>query len=80
MTKRDKADPQATRLEGRARKPQDKLPTYQELLDEALEETFPASDPISPSAAMHAGKPIKTRKDERDWKLEPGHEPKPRSK
>lgn len=25
-------------------------PTYQELLDEALQQTFPASDPISPSA------------------------------
>ncbi|NUZ05836.1 hypothetical protein [Piscinibacter koreensis] len=44
--------------------------TYQELLDEAIEETFPASDPISPSAAMHAERRTSTRKDEVDWKLE----------
>jgi hypothetical protein len=56
------------RPEGKAK---DKLPTYQESLDEALEETFPASDPISPSAAMHADKPVKTGKDERDWKVRP---------
>lgn len=45
------------------------LPTYQELLDESLEMTFPASDPISPSAAMHAERRIKTEKDESDWTL-----------
>ncbi len=28
--------------------------SYEGKLDEALEETFPASDPISPSAAEHA--------------------------
>lgn len=28
--------------------------SYEGTLDEALEETFPASDPISPSAAEHA--------------------------
>ena len=47
-------------------------PTYQELLDAALDQTFPASDPISPSAALHPGKPISTSKDETDWTLERG--------
>jgi hypothetical protein len=60
------------RLEGRAEAPQDKVPTYQELLDEALDETFPASDPISPSAAMHAAEAVTTPADEADWKLQPG--------
>ena len=46
--------------------------TYQELLDAAVDMTFPASDPISPSAAMHAEKRLKTAKDERDWEL--GHD------
>lgn len=53
---------------------EDKVPTYQELLDESLEETFPASDPISPGAAAHPTRPVHTGKDERDWKLEPGGE------
>ena len=60
------------RLEGTAKKHEDKVPTYQELLDEALDETFPASDPISPSAAMHADRLVHTDKDEHDWKLTPG--------
>jgi hypothetical protein len=60
------------RLEGKAQAPSDKVPTYQELLDEALDETFPASDPISPSAAMAAEKRIRTAKDATDWTLRPG--------
>ncbi|HEY0817949.1 MAG TPA: hypothetical protein VGD46_04170 [Rhizobacter sp.] len=60
------------RLEGKARGPSEAVPTYQELLDEALDETFPASDPISPSAAMAAEKRIKTDKDATDWTLRPG--------
>lgn len=40
--------------------------TYQESLDEALEETFPASDPISPDAGK-ADIPIRTSVDEVDW-------------
>ena len=36
-------------------------PTYQDVLDEALEETFPASDPIAP-AVMNAGEPVSTGK------------------
>jgi hypothetical protein len=50
----------------------EKVPTYQELLDEALEETFPASDPISPTAAMHATQAVSTPSDAVDWKLKPG--------
>lgn len=63
---------EAHRVEGKGHKPQDKVPTYQELLDEALDETFPASDPISPSAAMHAEKQIASSKDDKDWTLKPG--------
>lgn len=71
-------DPQAQqredqRLEGKAHKDTDKVPTYQELLDDALDQTFPASDPISPSAAMHAEEQAeKNAKDAADWKLKPG--------
>jgi hypothetical protein len=79
MTKPHTPEQEAERLEGRARKSEDKLPTYQELLDEALQETFPASDPIAPGAAMHTKKPVKTAMDERDWKLEPQREHKPKS-
>lgn len=60
------------RLEGKAQAPAETVPTYQELLDEALDETFPASDPISPSAAMAAEKRISTEKDAHDWTLRPG--------
>jgi len=49
-----------------------KLPIYQELPDDSLDQTFPASDPISPSAAMRADAAISTAKDEKDWILEPG--------
>lgn len=62
------------RLQGKASKPEDALPTYQELLDESLEQTFPASDPISPSAAMHTRRRIATGKDATDWTLAPGSE------
>ena len=49
----------------------DPLPTYQELLDEALELTFPASDPISAGAAARAEQRVSTPMDETDWKLLP---------
>ena len=49
--------------------------TYQESLDEALDETFPASDPISPSAALHAEERIQTAKDMVDWKTSPDAKP-----
>jgi hypothetical protein len=63
---------EAHRLEGKSEKPAEKVPTYQELLDESLDETFPASDPISPSAAMHADRQIATPRDTTDWTLKPG--------
>lgn len=63
---------EARRLEGKNKRAE-KVPTYQELLDESLDETFPASDPISPSAAMHADRQIATDKDATDWTLKPGH-------
>lgn len=64
---------EAKRLEGQAKAPAEAVPTYQELLDEAIDQTFPASDPISPSAAMHAQeRETATGKDDVDWQLEPG--------
>jgi hypothetical protein len=39
--------------------------------------TFPASDPISPSAAMHAEKKTQTARDDVDWKLRHGSEHQP---
>lgn len=55
--------------------PDARIATYQESLDEALDETFPASDPISPSAAMHAEERIQTAKDAVDWKSKPDQKP-----
>jgi hypothetical protein len=49
-------------------KKNDEVRTYQEALDEAVEETFPASDPISPGVAEKAEKKVSTSKDEVDWK------------
>ena len=63
---------EAERLDGTKTAPHEKVPTYQELLDESLDETFPASDPISPGAAMHAERRLSTAKDEIDWCLRPG--------
>jgi|EndMetStandDraft_4_1072995.scaffolds.fasta_scaffold1444428_1 hypothetical protein len=60
------------RLDGKAANAAEKVPTYQELLDDALDQTFPASDPISPTAAMAAEKRIETAKDSVDWTLKPG--------
>jgi hypothetical protein len=47
-------------------------PTYQEVLDEALDETFPASDPISPGAAAHAEARAHHTRDAVDWTLQAG--------
>ena len=63
---------EAERLEGTRSADHEKVPTYQELLDESLDETFPASDPISPSAAMHAERQVATAADDVDWQLKPG--------
>lgn len=51
--------------------------TYQAAVDDSLEMTFPASDPISPSAAMHAEKKTQTARDDVDWKLKRGSEQQP---
>ncbi len=71
MKDTDARKKEATRLEGKNHKSSPKVPTYQELLDESLDETFPASDPISPSAAMHAQRKVETGKDDVDWRLNP---------
>jgi hypothetical protein len=65
------------RLDNLIEKPQDKVLTYQELLDESLNQTFPASDPISLSAAMHAAEEVSTAKDDKDWNLRPVGESDP---
>jgi len=70
MTTRDAEDRSAessTYLAGVQPHP---LPTYQELLDEALELTFPASDPISAGAAARAEQRVSTPMDDTDWELE----------
>jgi hypothetical protein len=71
MTRLDRPQQEEKRLEGKARKPDEKLPTYQELVDKALEETFPASDPISPTAATRPQDRVSTTLDDKDWKLTP---------
>jgi hypothetical protein len=43
--------------------------TYQQALDEALTETFPASDPISPSALEAEDRALRSRADPVDWPL-----------
>jgi hypothetical protein len=65
-------DRQARRLSGEAQSAQAKVPTYQELLDEALENTFPASDPVATSVAMHVHEPRLSERDAKDWTLAPG--------
>lgn len=62
------------RIEGEAASPQARVPTYQELLDEALENTFPASDPIAAGAATRVHEPRATARDAHDWTLDPGSE------
>jgi hypothetical protein len=47
-------------------------PTYQDLLDESLQETFPASDPISPTGACRTGQRISTSRNDIDWQVVPG--------
>lgn len=51
--------------------------TYQEAVDDSLDMTFPASDPISPGAAMHAEKETSTPRDDTDWQLKRGSEHQP---
>lgn len=68
------------RMEARAQKPEDKLPTYQELLDDAVENTFPASDPIAPNAARNTAHRVSTAVDSKDWKLKPAETHPPRGR
>ncbi|MCY1240221.1 hypothetical protein D9M68_574650 [compost metagenome] len=51
--------------------------TYQAAVDASLEMTFPASDPISPGAAMYAERQVSTPRDETDWKLAVGSKNRP---
>lgn len=51
--------------------------TYQAAVDESLDMTFPASDPISPGAAEHAERQTQTRRDDVDWTLKKGSEHQP---
>jgi hypothetical protein len=48
------------------------LLTYQALLDESLALTFPASDPICTTAALHCGHPLEAPGNAADWHLDPG--------
>ncbi len=47
--------------------------TYQDALDEALEETFPASDPIASSPASRREKQIATPTNPVDWPVKSDH-------
>jgi hypothetical protein len=71
MTRTRAPSPAASPPAADERPAPDRLPTYQALLDEAVQETFPASDPIAPGGAMHADKPVRTRAGGRDWRLDP---------
>lgn len=51
--------------------------TYQAAVDESLDMTFPASDPISPGAAEHAERQTQTRRDDVDWALKKGSQHQP---
>jgi hypothetical protein len=48
------------------------LETYQDLLDESLNLTFPASDPICAQAATRCGDRKATTANAADWQLHPG--------
>lgn len=50
----------------------EQLETYQDLLDESLQLTFPASDPISAQAATRCADPFETPANPSDWRLHPG--------
>lgn len=63
---------QERRIAGNAQCEQTKVPSYQELLDQALDDTFPASDPPAISAALYADEPRTTARDDLDWTLKPG--------
>jgi len=57
---------------------ENRLPSYQELLDETLVETFPASDPISSSSVVYVDEGHATERDAQDWDAElPGSDELP---
>ncbi len=62
----------AEKADGKHEKDKPKKKTYQAVVDDSLDMTFPASDPISPSAAMHAEKKTSTKRDDVDWTLRKG--------
>ena len=72
MLQADQIARQEERLSGRAACPQAKVPSYQDLLDAALDDTFPASDPPAISAATQVHEPHTTTRDCVDWTLKPG--------
>ncbi len=74
MPQADQLKKQDQRLSGEAKEPHEKVPTYQELLDNALEDTFPASDPIAVGGATKILEPHTTLRDAKDWTLRPGSE------
>jgi hypothetical protein len=55
----------------------EQLDTYQDLLDESLHLTFPASDPISAHAATRCGDDVSTSANASDWRLHPGSAAEP---
>src|SRR5262249_41387677 len=61
-----------TPSKAKSRSSEKKSPTYQDALDESLKDTFPASDPIAPGVAEHAGARTSSDKNPTDWKIEPG--------
>jgi len=79
MPQADQLEKEQQRLAGEATKPHEKVPTYQELLDNAIEDTFPASDPIAVGGATKIAEPHTTLRDAKDWTLKPGSELAPGS-
>lgn len=77
MPQADQLKQQDKRLAGEATQAHEKVPTYQELLDSAIEDTFPASDPIAVGGATRILEPHTTLRDAKDWTLKPGSEQLP---
>ena len=68
---RSSAPPDRARLEERHAH-HEALTTYQDLLDESLQLTFPASDPICAHAATRCADACETPSNGADWRLHPG--------
>lgn len=77
MPQADQLKKEEQRLAGEAKQPHEKVPTYQELLDKAVEDTFPASDPIAVGGATKILEPHTTLRDAKDWTLKPGSQMPP---